>query len=151
MLSEELRTVRDAAWGFRGRCQVSQARYQLCFCLGAHQSVVCVRRGAVAVQFVFAKDCNRICGRRCRPTDAADISAEAPAPPDVTDQSADSAAAEERSRNLQRQLHPRSKADFAYLHQQVKLWMAKVCKASRHCPNQNVSPRSRAWYVLQCK
>ncbi len=42
------------------------------------------------------------------------------------------AAAEEQRRNLQRQLHPHSRGDFIYLHEQVKLWMAKVRSPCAH-------------------
>ncbi len=39
---------------------------------------------------------------------------------------ADSEAEAERQRVLQRQLHPKSPADFEFLHEQVRRWMAKV-------------------------
>lgn len=39
---------------------------------------------------------------------------------------ADSEAEAERQRVLQRQLHPKSPADFEFLHEQVRKWMAKV-------------------------
>lgn len=46
-------------------------------------------------------------------------------------------ATEQQKRDLQRQLHPRTRSDFAYLHDQVRLWMERETAAvkARNLPD----------------
>lgn len=48
-------------------------------------------------------------------------------------QQAAAAAAEAQQRDLQRQLHPKTAADFAFLREKVRQWMAQVTTCNAAC------------------
>lgn len=52
---------------------------------------------------------------------------------------------EPQRRSLQRQLQPRTREDFAYLHEQVRLWMERVRIYLTSCPSDAAEIPSSAY------